>query len=315
MGVIDMKIGLSLTTAYPREEPAVSRFQQLVQQVEAARDHGFHSVWVGDHHVTPHLYYQSVPAIARLTAHAGAMQIGPFLLLPLYPPVLLAEQMATLDVIADGRVTLMVALGWQPEAYAAFGIPWKERVARFEEGVAILRLLFDKDGADYHGRFHRFEGLSFQPKPVHRRIPLWIGASAEPAIRRAARLGDAWIIGPLTPLEPVKAQMAVYKAALQEYGKAGSVDEFPMRRDVFIAEDRATALKIAEPVLKAGYRGVRGDPLDVLIVGGPQDFVEKIEQLRALGTSHVLLRFIVQTQEHILRAIQIIGAEVVPQVS
>ena len=310
-----MKIGLSLTTAYRREEPAVGRFQQLVQQVEAARDHGFHSVWVGDHHVTPHLYYQSVPAIARLTAHAGTMQIGPFLLLPLYPPVLLAEQMATLDVIADGRVTLMVALGWQPEAYAAFGIAWKERVARFEEGVAILRLLFDKDTADYHGRFHRFKGVSFQPKPVRRRIPLWIGASAEPAIRRAARLGDAWIIGPLTPLETVRAQMDIYISALQEYDREGTVDEFPMRRDVFIAEDRETALRIAEPVLKAGYRGVQGNPLDVLIVGGPEEFVETIEHLQALGTSHVLLRFIVQTQEHILRAIQIIGEQVIPHVS
>jgi alkanesulfonate monooxygenase SsuD/methylene tetrahydromethanopterin reductase-like flavin-dependent oxidoreductase (luciferase family) len=310
-----MKIGLSLTTAYPREEPAVGRFQQLVRQVEAARDLGFHSVWVGDHHVTPHLYYQSVPAIARLTAHAGTMQIGPFLLLPLYPPVLLAEQMATLDVITDGRLTLMIALGWQPEAYAAFGIPWKERVARFEEGMAILRLLFAKDTVDYHGRFHRFEGVSFQPKPVRGRIPLWIGASAEPAIRRAARLGDAWIIGPLTPLETVKAQMNVYKAALQEYGKEGTVDEFPMRRDVFIAEDREAALKIVEPALKSGYRGVRGNPLEVLIVGGPHEFIEKIEQLRALGTSHVLLRFIVQTQEDILRAIQIIGEQVIPQVS
>jgi alkanesulfonate monooxygenase SsuD/methylene tetrahydromethanopterin reductase-like flavin-dependent oxidoreductase (luciferase family) len=314
-GGVDMKIGLSLTTAYPREEPAVVRFQQLVQQVEAARDHGFHSVWVGDHHVTPHLYYQSVPAIARLTAHAGTMQIGPFLLLPLYPPMLLAEQMATLDVIADGRLTLMIALGWQPEAYAAFGIPWKERVARFEEGIAILRLLFDKDAADHLGRFHRFEGVSFQPKPVHGRIPLWIGASAEPAIRRAARLGDAWIVGPLTPLETVKVQIGIYKTALREYGREEAVDEFPMRRDVFIAEDRETAMRIVEPVLKSGYRGVQGNPLDVLIVGGPQEFVEKIEQLRALGTSHVLLRFIVPIQEHILRAIQIIGEQVIPQVS
>ena len=308
-----MKIGLSLTTSYPPEEPAFVRFQQLVQQVETARDHGLHSVWVGDHHVTPQVYYQSVPTIARLSAHAGRMQIGPFLLLPLYPPVLLAEQMATLDVISEGRLTLMVALGWQPEAYAAFGIPWKERVARFEEGIDILRVLFAKDSADYLGRFHRFEGVSFQPKPVHRRIPLWIGASADPAIRRAARLGDAWIIGPLSPLEMVKIQMATYKAALQQYGREGEIDEFPMRRDVFIAEDRDTALKIAEPVLKGGYRGVRGNPLDVLIVGGSQDCVERLEELRALGITHVLMRFLVQTQEHILTAIRIIGEEVIPR--
>jgi alkanesulfonate monooxygenase SsuD/methylene tetrahydromethanopterin reductase-like flavin-dependent oxidoreductase (luciferase family) len=308
-----MKIGLSLTTSYPREEPAVTRFQYLVQQVEAARNHGFHSVWVGDHHTTPNVYYQSIPTISRLSAHAGNMQIGPFLLLPLYHPVLLAEQMATLDVIAEGRLTLMVALGWQPEAYAAFGIPWKERVPRFEEGIDILRVLFAKDGADHLGRFHRFEGVSFQPKPLHRRIPLWIGASAEPAIRRAARLGDAWIIGPLSRLEAVKSQMGLYKAALQEYGREGSIEEFPMRRDVFIADDRDTALKILEPVFRAGYRGVSGDPLDVLIVGGPQDCVERLEQFRALGITHVLLRFIIQTQEHILRAIQIIGEAVIPQ--
>ena len=308
-----MKIGLSLTTSYPREEPAVARFQQLVQQVEAARDHGFHSIWVGDHHVTPNVYYQSVPTIARLSAHAGSMQIGPFLLLPLYHPVLLAEQMATLDVITEGRLTLMVALGWQPEAYAAFGIPWKERVPRFEEGLDILRVLFAKEVADHLGRFHHLEGVAFQPKPVQRRIPLWIGASADAAIRRAARLGDAWIIGPLSPLEEVKAKMGTYTAALQQYGREGEIDEFPMRRDVFIAEDRDAALKIAEPVLKGGYRGVRGNPLDVLIVGGPQDCVERLEELRVLGITHVLMRFLVQTQEHILRAIQIIGDEVIPR--
>jgi alkanesulfonate monooxygenase SsuD/methylene tetrahydromethanopterin reductase-like flavin-dependent oxidoreductase (luciferase family) len=314
-GDIDMKIGLSLTTSYPPEEPVVARFRQLVEQVEAARDHGFHSIWVGDHHVTPHVYYQSIPTIARLSAHAGSLQIGPFLLLPLYHPVLLAEQMATLDVIAEGRLTLMVALGWQPEAYAAFGVPWKERVPRFEEAIEILRQLFDKDAADHLGRFHRFDAVTFQPKPVQRRIPLWIGASAEPAIRRAARLGDAWIIGPLTRLDAVKAQMAVYHAALQAYGRAGAIDEFPMRRDVFVAEDRATALRIVEPVLQAGYRGVSGDPLEVLIVGGPQDCVDRLEQLRALGVSHVLMRFIVQTQAHVLRAIQIIGEQVIPRLA
>lgn len=310
-----MKIGLSLTTAYPREEPVVARFQQLVQQVEAARDHGFHSVWVGDHHVTPQVYYQSIPLIARLSAHAGSMQVGPFLLVPLYHPVLLAEQMATLDIITGGRLTLMVALGGQPEAYTAFGIPWKERIPRFEESLEILRLLFARDSADFLGRFYRFESVSFHPKPVHRRIPLWIGARAEPAIRRAARLGDAWIIAPLNSLEVVKAQMRIYKAALEEYDKAGEVTEYPIRRDVFVAEDRETAVRIVEPLLQAGYRGVKGNPYDVLIVGGPNDFVEALEQLQALGASHVLIRFIVQAPEHILRAIQLIGEQVIPRVA
>jgi len=109
--------------------------------------------------------------------------------------------------------------------------------------------------------------------------------------------------------------MQIYKAALEADRRAGEISEIPMRRDVFVAEDRATALEIVEPILNAGYRGVRGNPLDVLIVGGASDFIEKIEQLRALGTTHVLIRFMVPTQEHILQAIQIIGEQVIPQIS
>ena len=109
--------------------------------------------------------------------------------------------------------------------------------------------------------------------------------------------------------------MQIYKTALQAYGRAGEISEFPIRRDVFVAADRGTALKIVEPILSAGYRGVRGNPLDVLIVGGPSDFMETLEQLRDLGTTHVLIRFMVPTQEHILRAIQIIGEQVIPQLS
>jgi alkanesulfonate monooxygenase SsuD/methylene tetrahydromethanopterin reductase-like flavin-dependent oxidoreductase (luciferase family) len=109
--------------------------------------------------------------------------------------------------------------------------------------------------------------------------------------------------------------MEIYKAALEAFGRAGEISEFPIRRDVFVAEDRGTALKIVEPILNAGYRGVRGNPLDVLIVGGPSDFLETLEQLRALGTTQVLIRFMVPAQEHILQAIRIIGERVIPQIS
>jgi alkanesulfonate monooxygenase SsuD/methylene tetrahydromethanopterin reductase-like flavin-dependent oxidoreductase (luciferase family) len=188
-------------------------------------------------------------------------------------------------------------------------------VPRFGEAIDILQLLFAKDPADYCGRFYRFDGVSFQPKPTHGRIRLWLGAGAEPVIRRATRFEDAWINGPLALLEVVKAQMRVYRAALQEHGRDGTIAKCPIRRDVFIAENRETALKIVEPTLKAAYRGVSGNPLNVLIVRGPQDLVDKLEQLRALGTSHMPIRLIVQTQEHILRAIQIIGEQVIPKIS
>jgi hypothetical protein len=134
--------------------------------------------------------------------------------------------MATLDVVANGRLTLMVALGWQPKARAAYGMPWKERVPRFEEALRILRLLFAKDAVDYRGRFCGFEGVSFHPKPVHGRIPLWIGAGAEPAIRHAACRDDALIIGPLGSLETVEAQMRDYRRRYRSMAGRGPSTSF-----------------------------------------------------------------------------------------
>jgi alkanesulfonate monooxygenase SsuD/methylene tetrahydromethanopterin reductase-like flavin-dependent oxidoreductase (luciferase family) len=164
MTVPPVRFGLSLTTAHPRGADSRQCVRDLLEQVQTARDVRFHSVWIGDPHVTPYHYRQNLPMIGRISAVSGAMQIGALFMLPLFHPV--AEQVATLDGICEGRFTLKTAVGGQQEAHAAFGIPWKERASRFEECLEIVRKLGSADDVSHEGRHWRFSGVSINPKVV-----------------------------------------------------------------------------------------------------------------------------------------------------
>jgi alkanesulfonate monooxygenase SsuD/methylene tetrahydromethanopterin reductase-like flavin-dependent oxidoreductase (luciferase family) len=278
--------------------------------VQVARDVGFHSVWVGDHHVTPHHYLQNLPMIARISAVSGQMQIGALFMLPLFHPVLLAEQVATLDVICEGRFTLKTAVGGQQDAHAAFGIPWKERAGRFEECLEIMRKLWTGNNVSHEGKHWHFSGVTINPKPIQRPLPVWIGADADAPVRRAARVADAWLIAPWLWPELCKERIAFYRNALQEYDR--SVSELPIRRDIYVAPDAVTAKRHTDPVFQAGYRGFSGDRLRGLIIGGPEEVITEIEQYRAMGCNHFLFRHIVQDQSQMLSSIRLLGEKVIP---
>lgn len=310
MSVPPLRFGLSLTTAHPRSADPRQCVRDLLERVQTARDVGFHSVWVGDHHVTPHHYLQNLPMIARISAVSGSMQIGALFMLPLFHPVLLAEQVATLDVICEGRFTLKTAVGGQQEAHAAFGIPWTERASRFEECLEIMRKLWSADDVSHEGRYWRFSGVSINPKPVQQPLPVWIGGDADGPVRRAARLADAWLIAPWLPLRVCEERIGFYRRALHEYGR--EVSELPIRRDIYVAPDAATATQHTAPIIQAGYRGFSGDKLQALIIGGPEEVVTQIAQYRALGCTHFLFRHIVREQRQMLSSIQLLGEKVLP---
>ncbi len=134
---------------------------------------------------------QVLPAISRLSAVSGDMRLLPLLLLPFYNPILLAEQLATLDVISGGRTPAINALGYDAAAFTAFGTTMRTRVSRFVETFEIMRLLWERDNVTYKGRHYSFDApISLNPKPVSQPPPMWVAGGAEPAIKRAAKMGD-----------------------------------------------------------------------------------------------------------------------------
>ncbi len=236
-----MKVGLFINTQFPPGEPVAAHIPDLVAQVRSARDAGFASLWFPHHYLTgPLQMLQIVPMMAYLAPHAEGMQIGPnILILPLLNPVHVAEESATLDVLTGGNYVLGVGLGYREAEFAAFGMSLKERAPRLEESVALMRRLWTGDKVTHKGRFYEVNDHAIGLKPAKAGgPPIWMAATVDVAIQRAARLGDAWLIVPTTPLGKLVAQMRVYREAL-----AGRVpDCFPMVRECYVGANHKTAL-------------------------------------------------------------------------
>lgn len=115
------------------------------------------------------------------------------LILPQRQTALVAKQVAAIDSFTGGKIRLGVGIGWNELEYTALDQPWSTRARRFEEQIGVLRALWSEPVVDFHGTFHTFEEAGINPRPGSRQIPIWIGAAAEPAVRRAARIGDGFI--------------------------------------------------------------------------------------------------------------------------
>src|SRR5207244_12208354 len=99
---------------------------------------------------------------------------------------------ATLDLLSGGRLRLGVGIGWNAVEYEALGMTFNDRGRRFEEQIELLRRLWTEPVVDFEGRWHRVTAAGINPRPVQRPIPIWIGGSAERALRRAARVADGF---------------------------------------------------------------------------------------------------------------------------
>ena len=238
-----IKIGFNLLNHFNPGTDVSREIPLMLEQVRAARDSGFHSLWLGQHFLmAPVPYFAFTPLIARLIPESGNMMIGPCIqLLPLYNPVTVAEEAASLDVMSGGRYVLGVGLGYRQEECDAFGIGWKERASRMTEGIEVIRRLWTEESVHHQGKYYQVGGQGMSLKPVQKPgPPIWIAAVAEPAIKRAARIGDAWVILVTITFEELKDQVPMYLEAVREAGKPAPT-EIPITRDIHIADKHANA--------------------------------------------------------------------------
>jgi probable F420-dependent oxidoreductase len=140
------------------------------------------------------------------------------LVLPQRQTALVAKQAATLDVLSGGRLRLGVGLGWNAVEYEALGEDFHNRGRRIEEQIAVLRQLWTQPLVDWRGEWHSIPNAGLNPLPVQRPIPIWFGGGAEPALRRAARLGDGWMPNQRTPSDALP-HLEILRRSLQEAGR------------------------------------------------------------------------------------------------
>ena len=330
-----MKFGLLLNTQFPRGESASKRLEGLLDQVRAARDNGVHSVWVSQHYLaSPFQMLQQLPVLGRMAAEAGSMHVGTnIFLLPIHNPVYVAEQVATLDVLTGGRFIFGCGLGYRPEEFDAFAVDMKSRVSRFVEVLEVARRLWTEDEVTHEGRHFRLHRAVLTLKPVQRpHPPVWIAASGDPAVERAARHGDAWLINPHASLPTLERQMALYRRTLDSAGLTFPADA-PLLKELRIGATRRAALDESRPYLEPKYRAyadwgldkpmpkeeslsVPFDDLarDRFIIGTAEECRLDIDRhARLLGVNHFIFR--VQwpgmAQEDALAQIERLGREVI----
>lgn len=332
-----IKIGLFLNTNYGPDEDAAARFREALEQARAARDYGLSLVCVGQHFLTEYQKLQPVPVLARLAAETGDMRLLPgILLLPLFNPVYVAEEMATLDVVSGGRLIFGLGVGYRDVEFDAFGVDRKDRSARFEESLEVVRRLWTEDEVAFEGRFFRVPRTQARTRPLQRpHPPIWIAAQADAGIRRAARLGDVLFLNPQATIATLRAQAELFRRTRRELGRPVP-EELACHKEVYIAPDMDTALREGRPFLEgklrmyarwgqarelpeasAGFGSLGFDDLrrDRVIVGDPAHCVEEFRRYhREVGINHFCCVLNWPGMQHwqVLRSIQLIGERVLP---
>ena len=287
-----MRIGVSLTSSFAvKDGREGARF--MIERAGAARRAGLSSLFVGDHHATPGPYYQNVPILARCLAEWGDAPFGALFLLPLWNPVLLAEQVGTLATLAPGRFILQTGLGDGEDQFAAMGARVKARVSAFEESIDVIRRLLRGEVVSSSGRF-QFRDGRVSPRPAEP-VAFWLGATAEPAIDRAARLGDAWLASPgLTPKQ-ARTLIGYYKDRCRVHGKTPST--IAIRRDIYVGESDAEAEAVGGARVRAGYRGFSPE---APVYGSVERVAAQFRELAGMGFTDVIIRHLVDDQSQVL---------------
>jgi len=291
----------------------VSALDDQIAYVRHARDRGWDTLLTGQHYLNEgnNKQLQLVPFLARLAAEAGEMRIGTgILLLNLHNPVQTAETIATLDIIARGNFIFGVGLGYRDVEFDAFKVPKGERVKRFEKYLELVQELWTGKPVSFEDDTCKLDNVVMNIRPVQKpRPPIWIAANNDPAVRRAARMSDAWFINPHATLASLARMMDVYRDELAICGKPFPKD-LPVFKEVFCAKDRQTAIELAAPYLGGKYKDyakwgqdkVMPDNADFtqsfeeltegrFIIGSPEDCYSQLKPYwEQLGCSHIVIR-------------------------
>lgn len=307
-----MQFGIMMRGQFPREENMADRFRDLTDLARLIEKLGYDSITKGAHYSAyPLQDLSQVPFLGRIAAEAPKLRLNTgVMLLPMQKPLDVAEQLGTLDIMTGGKLIFGCGLGYRDVEFEAFGTTRRDRAKRFEENLTAIKRLWTEDIVTMQGSHFTLNEASCSAQPVQQPTPpIWIGGSADAAIRRAARMGTSWYVGPNDSLDDVADQVDTYKRALDDEGKAFP-DEFPLRREVFVAPTREEAFRLAkDPIMtkykayfswglgksRPGVEDALGAPFEELmkdrfLIGSPDDVAEQIIAFnKRVGMNHIVM--------------------------
>ena len=296
-----MKLGITIPNNWGIEDP-----QDVLKIAVTAEEQGFDSVWVNHHifnagYIYERLghkpYYDALTTLNFAAAMTKRVRLGTtILVLPYLNPMVLAKELATLDVYSGGRVIVGVGVGALRPESDALGSDYGTRGRYADESLAVMKELWTQDEPSFDGRFFQFSGAPFSPKPLQRpHPPLWIGGASDAALRRVARYGDGWHPNRMSA-DSLRESLARLKTHLDEHDR--SMDEITL-------SVRAEVNVLAES----------SSDSDEPLVGTPQQVADAIKGFEDLGVKEVVMQIGSTDAVHINKVMDDFASKVMPLVS
>ena len=279
----------------------------LVRRVAQRADAlGFKDLWVTENTLDGSFSFDATVILTYAAALTTRIRLGAsVVVLPLHSPVHVAHQFASLDYVSGGRAILGVGLG-RAAHYHDFGIPLERRVRRFNEGVEVIKALWTKPEAAYHGEIYSVEG-GMAIKPVQQpRPPIWIGAYNTNGYRRATRTADGWMGAGGSSKAALSEAVSIIHETLAEHGRDPAT--FAISKRVFMSVHEKPEVARAEAL--RWFTEVYHNPAMLEthgFHGTPEQAREYIAELQAVGMTHVLLNPVARQDEQLEALAEVVG--------
>jgi probable F420-dependent oxidoreductase len=237
-----VRVGIGLFTGQVppgSDRTFVTEYREIVDMVRLAETLGFDSAWVSEHHGAGDGYMSSLlTTLAACASATDRILLGTGVLLtPFHHPLRLAEDAATVDLLCDGRLILGLGLAWREEEFRMFGVPMSERVRRTVETIEVLRRAWTGERFSFEGKIFAFDQVKVTPPPARDGIPIFLGGTAEAAVRRAGRLGDGYIRTRGAGPEQMRRDLQTAESGAIEAGRDPARLAFAQLQNCFVWED------------------------------------------------------------------------------
>ncbi|HSP54005.1 MAG TPA: LLM class flavin-dependent oxidoreductase [Dehalococcoidia bacterium] len=284
-GIRSLQFGVNL---FPHQWQDISRIEEL----------GYDSAWTSEHIFFYFPTFDALTSLAAMAARTTRIQLGTaVLLLPLRPAALAAKEIASVDIISSGRVILGVGVGGEyPKEFEAVGVPVKERGARMDESITVIKRLFTEDNVTFDGRFTHLDGVTLQPKPTQPGgPPIWVAGRSEAAIRRAGRLGDGYLPYLFSP-DRLRTSLAQARIEAEKAGRDPESIAAGIYQFIALADTYEEARDIADADLSRRYNQPFKNVVDrYVVMGNADDCVRRLADFADAGARHFILVPIVKS--------------------
>jgi len=282
-----MKFGLHYQLPCHGFQSAVQRYRDTLEQAVYAEALGFESVWPVEQHFDTERSILCAPLLmlAAVAERTRTLRLGiAIVLLPLSHPVRVAEEIATLDVISNGRVEFGIGRGQLPKHFTGFGIPQAENRERFLEGLEIVRKAWTEEQFSYRGRFFNIEDLSVVPKPVQQPHPtIRVAANSPETFELTGRMGlPIFAAAQVNPFGRIKEYLPIYRRAREAAGHPDrGGEDVTVLIPTYVAQSRAQVRQDMEPSIMLWLRigAARYESLVEAPIQAPPERLERIRRM------------------------------------